>query len=248
MHQRRIPLQGAINFRDLGGYSTTDDHTVRWRCIFRSDSLSELTVGDLNVVENLSIETICDFRLNSEREKKPNKLPKNKVIKEVRIPFVPSGTHEMIRSIKQGKLTSKEVKTILANNYKKIAIDHTFEYSRLLHAINEPAALPFLMHCTSGKDRTGFGAAIVLMALGVSKEQIMEDYSLTNLYRRDIKYLLHDTVTNDVIDALTAAKPCYLESAIYAIIDKWNSFDNYFTEALNFSESKRIELRNKLLE
>ena len=248
MNQRRIPLQGAINFRDLGGYSTNDGNTVRWRCIYRSDSLAELTESDINIIEKLNINTICDFRLDGEREKKPNKLPKRKIIKEVRIPFAPEGTHKMIRFIKEGKLTANEVKNILKNNYKKIAIDHTLEYKKLLHAVNQSAALPFLMHGTSGKDRTGFGAAVILMALGVSKEQIIEDYSLTNLYRRDLRYLLHDSVSNDVMDALTSADSCYLEAAINAIINKWESFENFLNEGLDFNKIKRAKLRDKLLE
>ena len=108
--------------------------------------------------------------------------------------------------------------------------------------------LPLLIHCTSGKDRTGFGAAIILMALGATRQVILEDYALTNLYRREIQHLVADSTPASLVAMLTSAQPKYLEAA-FAVIDRsYGSTDAYLARALGLDDAARERLSALLTE
>src|ERR1700730_14947041 len=88
MNRRRIELEGAVNFRDLGGYPAEGGRTVRWRSTSRSDSLSDLTDSEVSDLQQLGINTLCDFRLSEESERKPNRLPNGHRLNAVPLRFV----------------------------------------------------------------------------------------------------------------------------------------------------------------
>lgn len=215
MVTRRIPLEGAVNFRDLGGYPAEGGRTTRWKTLYRSDSLADLTEDDRRAFATLGIRTVCDFRLAGEVARKPNRLPAGHAIREVAIGFIPEGTLDMLSEIDAGRYGAADIEREVLIHYRKFVRDHASEYRRLFETILSEDALPLLMHCTSGKDRTGFAAAAVLTAVGVSRATIVSDYALTNDYRRDIAHLFFSgRLAPDVVRALTAANPRYIETAL----------------------------------
>jgi protein-tyrosine phosphatase len=107
---------------------------------------------------------------------------------------------------------------------------------------------PLLIHCASGKDRTGYGAAVILMTAGASREVILEDYALTNLYRREIKHLLAPTTPQSMIQMLTSAQPKYLEAAFEVIDRRYGSIDGYLERGLGLDAAKRARLVELLTE
>jgi protein-tyrosine phosphatase len=145
-------LEGAVNFRDLGGYAAAGDRKTRWRTVYRSDSLADLSDDDVASVQSLAIRTLCDFRLPEECAQKPNRLPDNHGIRLVSIGFIPEGTLDMLSQIDAGRYGPEDIRREVLIHYRKFVHDHAAEYRRLFEIILAENGLPLLMHCTSGKD------------------------------------------------------------------------------------------------
>lgn len=245
---RRVALQGAVNFRDLGGYSVGGGRATRWRRLFRSDSLSDLTAADHAVLERLGLYTLIDFRVALERQRHPNRLPPGSAVRTVEIGFLPDGALEMLRLVFQGGIDAAGVERETLRHYRALPGAHRREYAQMFHRLDDAAGRPVLIHCTSGKDRTGFGAALVLLALGASRATALEDYALTNRHRRDLSFLSSRGAAPEVLEMLTAAQPKYLEAALAAIDAEFGSIDAYLSGALGLNDARRARLRAALTE
>jgi protein-tyrosine phosphatase len=244
---RRIALEGAVNFRDLGGYPAEGGRMTRWRTVYRSDSLADLTPDDLAIVHSLGIRALCDFRLPEERARKPNRLPVGHSIKIVPIGFIPSGTLDMLSGVDAGKYGPQDVKSEVLIHYRKFVNDHGGEYRRVFEILLSDEGRPLLMHCTSGKDRTGFAAAAVLLAAGVARDIILEDYALTNDYRRDVAHLFTNAVAPETMEVLTSAVPDYMRAALDEIDLRFGSTAAWL-ESLGLTAADRTRLRDLLTE
>jgi protein-tyrosine phosphatase len=245
MPLRRIPLTGAVNFRDIGGYPTLDGKTLRWNHVYRSDSLAELDAADLASLAELGIRTLCDFRLPEEAARKPNRLPADHRIRVEPIGFIPTGTLDMLASIADGSYGPASIEREVLIHYRKFVRDHTAEYGRMFSILLEEDALPLLMHCTSGKDRTGFGVAALLTALGVPREIIVADYAITNDHRRDIAHLFAGKVSPEALATLTSANPRYIETALDEIPLAFGSVEAWLEE-LGVDGRRRALLAERL--
>ncbi len=246
--ERRLPFEGAVNFRDLGGYDVGDGRQTRWRRLYRSDSLAGLTDADLQRLTALELHGLIDFRLPHERQLHPNRLPADNALRAVEMGFWPDGVADLHRAFQAGELDARAMERMTMRFYRNFPLHHDAEYRALLEAIEAAAGRPVLFHCVSGKDRTGFGAAVVLMALGAARDVILEDYALTNQYRRDIRHLIPSDTPDDVAQAFTAADPMYLEAALDAIVERYGSEDAYLDRGLGFGAARRAELRTLLTE
>lgn len=239
---RRLPFEGAANFRDLGGYPLAGGGRTRWRVVYRADSLADLTAADLEALRATGIRTLCDFRLPEERADRPNRLPGGMRLQSHEIGFIPRGTPEMLRAIRAGELGPAEIMRAVEAQYRLFGRDHAPAYRAMFDALLAPGATPFLIHCTSGKDRTGVGAALILLALGAARETVLEDYALTNAYRRDIGHLLSDRIRPGVIETLTSARPEYLRAALEAIEEEWGGLDPFMERGLGLTAARRADL------
>jgi protein-tyrosine phosphatase len=243
---RRLPLAGAVNFRDLGGYITDDGRRVRWGKLFRSDVLADLTDADVEILARTGLRTICDLRGESERAQKPNRLLQGAPV-EHPIGFMPHRGEELLTATRAGTIPVAEIETRVREIYRRFVTDQTGTYSRLLELIRADT-LPLLFHCTSGRDRSGFAAAVVLLVLGVPRRTIAEDYGLSNQYRRDLTFQIGGAVEAAVMAALTRAHPDYLAEAFAAIDTGWGSDAQYLQRGLGLTPKRRSELRELLLE
>jgi protein-tyrosine phosphatase len=245
---RRLPLEGAVNFRDLGGYETADGRRVRWRTVFRSDALSALTARDHATLRSLGVRLVCDLRLPGERRHAPSALPEDAGIERFEPGFIPRGTLDMLASLRAGTLHGEAIIKEVIGHYWHMPRDHGETYSRVFRRLTEPEARPAVIHCTSGKDRTGFTAALVLLALGVPLETVFEDYLLTNDYRRDVSTLLNLPLSAEDMAILTSARRDYLQSAIDSMIDQHGSIEHYLRLGAGVDDALRARLREALLE
>lgn len=241
---RRVPLSGAVNFRDLGGYTSADGRRMRTGQVFRSDQLADLSDEDLERVSALGLRHICDLRAESERLHKPNRSLPGTVVHD--IGFMPLGGDSLMAGVRA--LTVAGVETLVADIYRDFVLAQTASYARLFELMLEPEAYPLLVHCTSGRDRTGFAAVLLLSALGVPRTTVAEDYALSDRYRRDLAFQLGSDVDPAVMAAITRAHPAYL-AAVFEVIDqRWGSTDRYLREALGLSDEARERLKSRLLE
>lgn len=164
---RLIPLTGAFNFRDLGGYQSGLGGAVRWRRLFRADSLSTLTEDDQKALTDLSITTVIDLR--TEAEVSQGRIAASEAYAYHHLPMA-----DVLPDTGDARWSSPEY---VAARYRELLSDATVRETLAIAA--DPASYPLVFHCAAGKDRTGIVAAIILSLLEVSREDIVADYMLT---------------------------------------------------------------------
>jgi protein-tyrosine phosphatase len=179
---QRLPLSGAVNFRDLGGYQTEDDRQVKRGLVFRSDHLSRLTAEDQQTLRHLRFKVVCDFRTALEQQQHPDLLPLDGAIRLLLLPvqagnFDPALAMDRLRSGERDWLSLD----FFINLYRQYLDDFGPEWGQVLRLIADPANLPLVFHCTGGKDRTGICATLLLMTLGVQEAGIFLDHDLSNI-------------------------------------------------------------------
>lgn len=244
---RQLRLKGAPNFRDLGGLRSGDGRRIRPGRLFRSDSLAELTSDDLALFATLGVRSIIDLRGEDERRHKPNRLPERPPVRQHAIGFMPRGAHHLLSSL-DSRTTANTVHHALTDYYGRFALDHAPDYARMFEILLQADALPVLVHCTSGKDRTGFGVALLLSAIGIPRDEIRTDYLRSNQAPRDIRFMLRPDVPHDAVEALMGVRGGYLDAAFDAIDAHWSGMDRFLGEALGMPEARRLRLRELLLE
>ncbi len=238
-----IPLEGASNLRDLGGYRTADGQVVRRGLLFRSAALAKLTAGDLDVVASLGLRTICDFRGVEESARARTLVPHVRIVPLPIEPTVGAGLRDILAT---QEATGEALHAVLERAYAAYALSSDAQYRRLLGLVLE-GGIPLLFHCSAGKDRTGFAAAMILTALGVPWETVVADFEATNrLWRRDT--VPSEDLPLAIRESLLRAEPALLAAAFDAARDRYGSLDSYLAEALDLGPERRAELRALLLE
>jgi protein tyrosine/serine phosphatase len=170
---RLLPLVGAYNFRDLGGYVTVDGRTTRWGRLFRSDTLHELTADDLAVLRSVGLASVIDLRTGHEVAETGRGLLESETVGYVHLSVMPEAKRDPdtarpsladldLASVYLGWLESGRASLVAA-----------------LTLVGDGANYPLVFHCAAGKDRTGVLAALVLDIIGVETETIVADYALT---------------------------------------------------------------------
>ena len=253
--QRRLPVSGAANFRDLGGYATRDGHPLRWGVLYRSDALADLSDEDLAYLERLSLRRVVDFRSESERERDPDRLPAGPTV--VWQPIAGQGLdpRALQDRLLAGEVSAEQAAAFLIEGNRAFVNEFRGVYARFLHDLADPANLPTLFHCTAGKDRTGFAAALVLLTLDVPRDTAMRDYLLTNPYtqaktRRTLQVIRFASLFRadpDDLQPLFEARESYLNAA-FAAIDAQPGGTESYLRSLGVDDALRERLRANLLE
>ncbi len=246
--RRTLGFDGAVNFRDVGGYPVESGRRTRWGRLYRADDLAGLTDLDLMRLSELRLRTLIDFRVDAERTLKANRLPKDSGIRTVSIAFLDEATLELLSAIAHNEVDARGINDGMMAQYRRFVTDHAPEYKAMIGHLVDAQNFPILLHCTSGKDRTGFAIAVVLMAVGAERDTIVEDYLLTNAYRRDIRHLFNPKTTDEAADALTSAREAYIGAAFEQIHESYGSVDAYLERGLGLTEADRGSLRANLTE
>ncbi|MFC7534319.1 tyrosine-protein phosphatase [Actinoplanes sp. GCM10030250] len=181
---RNLPFAKAYNFRDVGGYAGLDGRTVRWRRLFRADSLHRLNEADAEAFAALGVRTVIDLRRPFEVEKF------GRVAEEHGADYRNLVVHHVDwEAVEHPEDIVHE--RWLADRYLNFAEDGHEGIAGSLRLIADPQAAPVVVHCMAGKDRTGTVCALTLSLLGVADEVIAADYALTTEAMRPLtKYLL----------------------------------------------------------
>jgi protein-tyrosine phosphatase len=245
---RTIPLVNASNLRDLGGYPAADGRHVRRGLLFRAPALVALTDSDIAAIAALGLRTTCDFRGVREREVNPVILAGAHAVPLPIEPSVGAGLRDILRTgLATGHVTPEEMLDLLREAYQAYALQSFDRYRALFDLLRDDANLPLLFHCSAGKDRTGFGAALLLTALGVSWDHVMHDYLATNrLWRREIAR--NFDLPQPVKDTLLGAHATLLTAAFDAVRGAYGSVDAYLERALGLDAAARAGLADRLLE
>jgi protein-tyrosine phosphatase len=256
-----LNLKSINNLRDIGGYTTKDGQTTKWGLIYRSGDLSHLSSEDQNKLNTSGIKTIIDFRSADERTRAPSRW--NSQAPQANIILLPIGgsaadwASEISQRLQAGGFTREEMNSTLIAMYRTVPIDNTAEYKALFEQIFVNTNQAILFHCTSGKDRTGIGAALILSALDVPRETIMQDYLLSNttidvekmsrILAESFSKRSGSPIKPGAIVPILAVEASYLNATFTAIDDTYGSMDNYLREAMGLTDIKRAQLKKALL-
>ncbi len=237
-------MHGSTNFRDLGGYAGRNGRNVRWRRLFRSDHLGELSAQDVSVLSGLGLSRVCDFRGAQERTAHACALPGVAVHALSIEPTVVQGMQSLLAAGKV--LTPQATMALMEQTYRDFVLHNSPRFAELFGHLLEDDA-PLVFHCTAGKDRTGFAAALILSALGVPRAVVMQDYLLTNAFYRQ-PAAASGFASQEVLDVLWKVQSGFLEAALQTVESRHGSVDEYLAKALGIGPAQRRRLEQLYLE
>ncbi|MET9775509.1 tyrosine-protein phosphatase [Streptomyces sp. NPDC006367] len=254
-------LTGVRNFRDVGGLPTVDGRRVRQGVLFRSGHLAHATAEDAAFLASLGLHTIFDFR-NAADQKLEGRDVELPGVRNVNLPLSdPADGAEFWKMVRDGDLD--QLRGILADgrgadrmitSYRMMIKERTAEHSRVLHALAEDS-VPALMHCAAGKDRAGLSVAITLLALGVERDAVVEDYLKSNAPHRRYKVRRSGSAASayspevmELLSPLFDARAEYLTAAFETIEETWGGVDAYLGQGLGITPGTRARLRERMLD
>ncbi len=259
--ERRLPLEGADNFRDLGGLPAADGKRLRWGQFYRADKLDELTEGDLTYLGSLDLRSVVDLRSEQEVASAPDVLPKGangKPVNYVHLPIYNEAedTTDIKGRIMSGTFGRDEADNLLVEVNKLLASREAYRFQPFVDLIQDPQQVPVVYHCTSGKDRTGFATYLLLHTLGVDSAMVFNDYLMSNYYRFDrnrrnlrkvnlAQYV--KKVDPEVLKPLMLVDPAYLQAAVQEIESQYGSVDTFLVKEYGLTVEKKQVLRERYL-
>lgn len=262
---RHISLEGASNFRDFGGYPTASGRTVKWGALYRSDHLCKLTAADYEALAARSIRLVCDLRRHSELETAPTcwigesapEIWHAPLFADTTAPSVitrllsdpvarrdPAQARELMVGIYRGMVTKSEV---------------LLRYREIFTRLADRDSYPVLVHCAGGKDRTGVTCALLLSLLGVSREDVLADYLLTQEYYQGLAQLRaggtqvidtggHADWTFDALVPIFSVEEAYLNTALDLVEAEHGDVATFLEQAVGVESAELERIRSYLLE
>ncbi len=256
---RLVPLDGAHNFRDMGGYvSLNKKNHIKSGLFYRSDKLSELSATDQEKLEELGIRTVVDFRTEAERAEEPSRLPPGVEVKH--FPIGGDIVQEIRARIREN--TDEEGEAFNGREFmhqinREFVTKYTPVYSQWLHSLLEEDATPQVFHCTAGKDRTGFAAAVLMRILRMPLRLMRGDYLLSKVYGAEQEarqmgrmqlFARFRGIDPENIRPLLTVETEFLEAALDVIQKEYGNFGNYIRHGLNITPQERRQLIQKFTE
>ncbi|MCJ7772705.1 MAG: tyrosine-protein phosphatase [Desulfobacterales bacterium] len=251
--ERRVPLEGSVNFRDLGGYKVSDGRQIKWGKMYRSDNLARLSDMDQTKLKNMGIKLVCDFRTDAEIKKAPDKFPGKGSAKYLHLPVIHGefDNTTLFDRIKNGDIGWINI-NFMIEGYIKSLDNFAGTWGEVIKRLSKTDNLPLVFHCTAGKDRAGTCAALILLALGVPEQIVIEDHNLSNIYIAKVLDKIYGHIKSFGVDPelvspyFTAPKEC-VTSLIHHINHQYGSAYNYFTKKAKIDPKILVSLKNNLL-
>lgn len=245
---RSLQLDGTTNFRDLGGYANAAGRSLRWGRIYRADHLAALSERDLQELRTRGIRRTVDFRGVYERTSEHYDWPQ---FEQHAFMIEPTVVQRALALVREGhRLSVAETVSLMQDTYRSFVHDNADRFARLFQLLLSSDA-PLVFHCTAGKDRTGWAAALILLALDVPREEVERDYMLTNqLYRRPatLASAAALSIPQDILDVLWRVQLPFLHAALEMVEREHGSTTAYLQDVLGVDAAARQELARLYLE
>ncbi|HSV59518.1 MAG TPA: tyrosine-protein phosphatase [Variovorax sp.] len=251
-------LKKAPAFRDIGGLETIDGHRVRKGRVFRSDSLAALSRQDHDTFRRLGIRMVCDLRSEGERTRHPNSLPEDLACEQFHFGIVTdvrAGDARVFEALRRSP-DAAGAQEMMLSFYRGMPQAFTPHLRQLLRRIAQ-GPLPLVIHCTAGKDRTGFAVAMVLSLLGVARRDIIAEYLLTGQHAvtpERLAYLtnlltlqLGHAPQDGAVEPMLCAQARYLEAAFETVDAAYGSPTEYLRTACGVADGELEAVRQALL-
>lgn len=264
---RLLPLEGGRNFRDLGGYATADGKTVKWGHAFRSGVMHELTDVDYDYLSGIGVKVICDFRESDERLREPTDWRGGAAEYLTFADPAEEGPADnpMFAALMSPDATADDVAATMAAGYVEIAKGEAEGYTKMFDRL-AAGDIPLAFNCSAGKDRAGTAAALLLTALGVPRDTVVYDYSLSDDYVDYMAEFLNDEARAEAaadpdnpyaflfqlppekVAPLLASHPMYIESTFDALDAEFGSVMTFIQSELDVTDAELASIRTALLE
>ncbi len=254
---RRIPVGGMHNLRDLGGYPAADGRRVKWGVLYRSDVVRPAGARDRATIGMMRLATVVDFRSTEERRKSPDMLPGESHVRLVPIPVFdgPDSLEPAMRAhLRAGTFGSLDAARLSRGAYEQLPVDYLPQFRAFLREILDAAGAPVLFHCSAGKDRTGFAAALLLRLLDVPLPVVYDDYLLSRRY--SVRFGLPAVVAfrvrygeaaYRVLRRFMSIEREYLEAAFAVVDARYGSFRDFVRRGLLLDDADLSRLKDALL-
>ncbi|MBT2540355.1 tyrosine-protein phosphatase [Streptomyces sp. ISL-44] len=259
------PATTVANLRDLGGTPLSGGRTVRPGLVLRSGQLDRLDLDADPAVAALGLRTVIDFRTDAERTDHPDRVPAGArlLVADVLADKVSSGRMPAAAQLKdllsdpavaEEHLGGGKAQALFADLYRFFVHSASAQaaFRLLLTEAADPEAGPLLFHCTAGKDRTGWGATVILSLLGADDETLMAEYLSVNPAVKQAFAPMIEGFTGaggdpDIALALIGVFPSYLEAALTEVETRYGSMEKYVREGLGVSDETVEALRARLV-
>ncbi|MFI7317359.1 tyrosine-protein phosphatase [Streptomyces venezuelae] len=259
---RQVPLQGAVNVRDVGGYRTYDGERVREGRVYRADGLSKLTDTDVGTLAGLGLTKVIDFRVPAEVQYDGvDRLPAG--LSPTSRPVTDNGLFTRLLTaigsrdpVKQEEmLGSGKAAAFMRDVYRTFVTDaaNRAQFAATLRDIAASRS-PLLYHCTSGKDRTGWTTYLLLRLVGVPERTAVGDYLASNTYRAAYDAKVREGLKQggfmqnpDLIIPLQEVRADYLDTALTEVTQRYGGFSGYLTKGLGLDTRTILQLRDRMV-
>lgn len=253
--ERVLPVAGAINLRDLGGYVGLNGRSLRWGRVYRSGMLHQLSPDGWQTVADLGLRWLCDLRSETEVAQNPTMLPEETAVS--RLPRPVQSPDSRIRQLYTVWRHRHRLDQILFQIYTRVMLDSNAAIiGDILRHLADPNNLPFLYHCTAGKDRTGVVTAVLLGLLGVDDDTIIADYSLTNAHydqfyatlNQDVQRMSSLGFSEQQLHPIFLALPQLMADTLAYLRQQYGSIEQYVRQQAGLDEQTVAQIRENLLE
>jgi protein-tyrosine phosphatase len=256
------PFHSIPNFRDVGGRRTRDGAVVRSGLLYRSVALDAASDEDLAALSTLGVRAVFDLRTGMEQARRPDRLPTG--ARHVPLDLlVDSGEADpaaLFALMDDPPRASAELgdggtnRFYLATYRDLVRLGSAREgFARLYRSLADRSATPALVHCTTGKDRTGWAIAALQLFLGMPEDDVVDEYMASDReVRRAFTHVVEDFVARggalEVIEPLMSVQPGFLQAALEALTDDHGSIEAYFSEGLGLTDEELAGLRDVFLQ
>lgn len=251
-------FDAVANFRDLGGHRTHDGRRLRSGRLYRSGHLGHASARDVGRIGKLGVRLVLDFRTVRDIEHDgADRLPPE--VASAGLPMEDPGVAEDLRALIEGS-SPAELQGIFGNGGAEammrrgaagLVTDRREAYTLFLEQLADPDSYPALFHCSAGKDRAGWAASVLLLALGVAEDEVLEQYLLSNRAAQEIMARYQGERSEEwttLLLPLLEVRREYFEASLEAVRGEFGDFDAYLREGLRCSDARRERLRANLLE
>lgn len=250
---RIVSFTSGHNFRDMGGYPAAGGMMTAWARLYRSGTMVELSDEDHEVLHKLELRLICDLRSTRERTVRPSRLPAVRSF-EVWARDHRTSAADVVEAIQSPEAHEGSGRELMIELYRDLPYEQSESYRILFRRIAE-SHLPLVFHCTAGKDRTGVAAALLLELIGVERQAIIDDFTLTDRFFDNLRRLILADPEMAALanyeqrlwEPLLRADAAYISTMFEAVEQRHGSTEGYVREVLELGEDEIQAIRKALL-
>ena len=253
-----VKFERIANFRDMGGHTTHDGRRLAHGRLLRSGHLADASEDDLAKLEAFGLRRVFDFRTEKDIEQEGHdRLTKG--TENVLLPMPDPARGSDIRTLMEGTTPDQlhgifgdgKAEQMMIESAAGLVRERREPYSLFLKALARTDHVPALFHCSAGKDRAGWAGSVVLLAIGVPEDQVIEQYLLSNRAGDEIierQRQVGNEFWHDALAPLVGVREEYIQSSFDAVAADWGDFDTYLSQGLGVTQEEREALRKNLLE